>query len=545
MIRTLRHDHRGGVSLLFAAGLPMLLGFTAFAVDLGSAALESRKLQGIADAAAMAAASDPGNAQALAQASVTAAGWPRAITVQATSGAYTPDPAKPVAQRFTANAAASDAVRVSLQTPSPAFFARIFGQNSIPLSRTATAARERMASLSVGSRLAALNGGLLNAYLTALTGSSVSLSVMDYNGLANADVDLFSFLSALRTTAHLGAGTFQDTLNAQVTMPQLLDALAVAAPGQASALHGLSAQIPGGSLSLAALIDAGPLAKQTSGGTGIAKVNAMAMVTAALQTASPKRQVSLDLGASIAGLASTKLSIAIGERPQGSPWIAISETGTPIVRTAQARIYIEVQVGTSALPGLSGLVNVKVPVFVELATGQARLNSIDCSSQATRGVTVEAQPGLGDAAIAALDTSKLGDFSQPMRLSDARIVDTLLVAVDGRADLNLGSAEPWQTLRFDSPAIAAGTIQTVSSGNAVSGVAQSLAKTTKLKVTVKLLGLSISLTPLTQALGSVLGLLAPAVDGLVDVATGAIGVHYGQADVRVTGMRCGTAALIA
>jgi uncharacterized membrane protein len=58
-------------------------------------------------------------------------------------------------------------------------------------------------------------------------------------------------------------------------------------------------------------------------------------------------------------------------------------------------------------------------------------------------VTVDAQPGLGDAAIAALDTSKLGDFSQPMRLTDARIVDTLLVAVDGRADLNLGSAEPW------------------------------------------------------------------------------------------------------
>ena len=40
-------------------------------------------------------------------------------------------------------------------------------------------------------------------------------------------------------------------------------------------------------------------------------------------------------------------------------------------------------------------------------------------------------------------------------------------------------------------------------------------------------------------------LVAPALDSLIDLVTDTIGVHYGQADVRVTGMRCGTPALVA
>jgi len=539
-------DRRGGVSILFAAGLPMMLGLAAFAVDLGSASLESRKLQGIADAAALAAAGDPGHAQQLAQAAVDASGWPRAITVTATAGSYARDLNVPMDRRFTSSGS-GDAVRVSLQTASPTFFARIFGQQSIALSRHATAARERMAGFSIGSRLAALNGGLVNAYLSALTGSSVSLTVMDYNGLAGADVDLFGFLSALRTTAHLDAVTFNDVLNAQVTRSQALEALAAALdasnPTQAAAMRKMAAEVGGGNLSLAALIDPGALGTQASGGTGIARVNTLAMVTAMLQLAAPSRQVSLDLGAGIAGLASTRVTIAIGERPANSPWVTVTDNGEPIIRTAQARIYADTQLANVSLPGIGTLVGIRLPLYVELASAQARLTGIDCSTAASRGVTIEAQPGLGTAAIASLDPSKLGDFSNAMTLSDARLVDTLLVDVDGRADIDLGSAEAWQSLNFDQAAITNGTIQTVSSGSAVTGIAQSLA--TKTSLSVKVIGLPIPLDPLVKAVGSQLALAAPAIDGLLDVATGTLGVHYGQADVRVTGMRCGTAALVA
>ncbi len=60
--------HRGAsISITTAFGMTMLIGSAAFAVDLGSLYLDRRKLQGIADAAAMAAAGRPGEERAAAQ----------------------------------------------------------------------------------------------------------------------------------------------------------------------------------------------------------------------------------------------------------------------------------------------------------------------------------------------------------------------------------------------------------------------------------------------------------------------------------------------
>lgn len=546
-MRRLLADRRGGIGLIAAGTLPLMLGFTAFAVDLGSAALDSRRLQGIADAAALAAASDPGNAQSAAESAVAASGWPRATTVTIANGSYANDAATPVASRFTASAGTGDAVRVSIETASPTFFARLFGQRSITIARTATAARERMAAFSIGSRLASVNGGLVNAYLSALSGSSVSLTALDYNGLAGADVDLFGYLGALRSTAHLDAVTFQNILDAQVTRGQAIGAMASALdatnPAAAASLRKLALQAGSGTVTLGGLIDPGPFGGAASGATGIARVNALATVTAVLQLSSGNRQVALDLGATLPGVAATRLTIAIGERPANSPWITITDNGTPVIRTAQARIYAETQLASAALPGVGALAAIKLPLFVELASAEGRLSAIDCSTATSRGVTIEAHPSLGKAAIAALDPTRLGDFTNPVPLSPARLVDTVLVDVDGSATIDLGAAEAWQALRFAAGDIAAGTPQTVSSGSAVQGVAASLVSHTAM--TVNVIGLPIPLTPLTQAIGTQLGLVAPALDGLLDAATGSLGVHFGQADVRVTGMRCGTAALVA
>src|SRR3546814_11645113 len=63
---SLCRDTRGGISMLTAFALTMLIGSAALAVDIGSLYLDRRKLQGIADAAALAAAGRPGEAQAAA-----------------------------------------------------------------------------------------------------------------------------------------------------------------------------------------------------------------------------------------------------------------------------------------------------------------------------------------------------------------------------------------------------------------------------------------------------------------------------------------------
>ena len=58
-LRRFARGERGAVAAIFALALPALAGFAALSVDVGSVYLASRKLQGVADLAAMAAARDP------------------------------------------------------------------------------------------------------------------------------------------------------------------------------------------------------------------------------------------------------------------------------------------------------------------------------------------------------------------------------------------------------------------------------------------------------------------------------------------------------
>ena len=549
MIRRLAASRRGGAGLIVAAAMPVLIGATALAVDLGAAMLETRQLQGAADAAAMAAAADPSRADDLARASLATTRWPGAVDVAAVPGHYTADPAVAPADRFAAETGPANAVRVTLSTPAPSYFARIFGVRAIPLRRSATAAQINLASFSLGSRLAAVNGGVVNGLLSGLTGSTISLSVMDYNALAGANIDLFGFIDALRTTASLSAGSYDGALDATVTTGQILQAAASVAESNgdlaaAAALRLLMAQSRNQSFRLGTLIDPGLLGGQDKVEPGTFKLNAMDLVTAALQTATPTRQVALDLGAGIPGLAATKVTVAIGERPEHSPWLAVTADGEPVIRTAEARIYAETTIGGAALPGLGGLVAIRLPLYVEMASAEARLKSIDCSTEASRGVTVEARTGPSTIAIGSVDTSRLQDFTTPLGVGRTTLIHALLVNVDGRAEVDAGAAESWQPMFFTAAQVANADVETVSSGSAVAGLSESLVRNLELDVSVGGL-LQLPVGPVVNAVGSQLMLVAPALDTLIDTITDTIGVHYGQADIRVTGMRCGTPALVA
>lgn len=545
----LRRDRSGGVGVMVAAAMPMLIGAGALAVDLGSIQLETRRLQGVADAAAIAAAIDPANAQSRAADSVTLAGFPHPVTTAATAGAYSSDPTVAPANRFTAGAATPDAARVTLTSRSPTFLSRLFGVREFEISRTATAQRQRVGAFSIGSRLASLDGGLVNAYLSALTGSSLSLNVMDYNALASADVDLLSYIPALRTQANASALTFNEVLNTNVTGPQALSALAstlnaAGSTGLGTTVQAIANSVVGSqSFKLGSLVDLGPLGRQGSGGTGVVRVNVMSMVTALLQLASSQRQVSLDLGATLPGFASTKLSVAVGQRPTQSPWIAVGDAGKVTVRTAQTRIYLDVKLTPTAIVGIPGLVDVRVPTFVELASAEGRVSGIVCPTAATRSVGVEARTNPGLAAIGTVDPSTLGDFTQPVTTSRVNVIDTPLIDVASHTTANLGAVEPWQPLTFNHDQIANGTIQTVRSSTIVGGVAASLLSHPNL--TVYLAGIPVPLSPLIAPVGTVLATAATPIDQLLNLVTGTLGVGIGEADLRVTGLRCGMSVLVA
>src|SRR3546814_250882 len=142
---------------------------------------------------------------------------------------------------------------------------------------------------------------------------------------------------------------------------------------------------------------------------------------------------------------------------------------------------------------------------------------------------------------------RISDWSSDVCSSDllhpAKVLDTLLLDIEARADIDLGAAESWQSVRFEEADIAAGTPKSVESGSAVGGVAQSLAHNVTL--TPVLAGIPLPVGSVLGAVGGQLNLLAPTVDGLVNLVTGAAGVHYGEADLRVTGAKCGIARLVA
>ena len=99
-LRRLIRNRGASISITTAFGMTMLIGSAAFAVDLGSLYLDRRKLQGIADAAAMAAAGRPGEERAAVQ-RIIAANCDCDIRIAAMiPGTYNADPARQAEQRF-------------------------------------------------------------------------------------------------------------------------------------------------------------------------------------------------------------------------------------------------------------------------------------------------------------------------------------------------------------------------------------------------------------------------------------------------------------
>src|SRR5690606_23782187 len=122
--------------------------------------------------------------------------------------------------------AAANAVRVTLQTRSPLVFGKfITGHDHFDIRTQATATTTALASFAIGSRLVSLNGGLLNAMLGSMLGTTLSLSAMDYQALVDAKIDAFDFMNALATRAGVTGVSYNSLLAGNVKLPDVLNAL--------------------------------------------------------------------------------------------------------------------------------------------------------------------------------------------------------------------------------------------------------------------------------------------------------------------------------
>ncbi|MBL8571528.1 MAG: hypothetical protein JNK84_20825 [Phreatobacter sp.] len=550
-LRQFRQDRRGSVAVISAGTTIAIMGFAALSVDLGKVSVDRRRAQSVTDLAAIAAASDMARAARAATATTARNALPDGTTVGVETGLYTPDASVPAAHRFRPmTGPGANAARVTLDTESEFLFARMLtGQRAMAIRTTATAATTSFAAFAIGSRLLALDGGLLNNLLGALLGTSASLSVMDYQALADARIDLFQFLPALARQTRIEAATYDQLLASNVKLVDVVGAMAASTLGPAGApttasralgqialgLRGTTTTMP-----LSSLVNVGPYGAIPVGqapAAGVA-VSALDLATAAAQIANGARQVEVALGANLPGIASASLKLAIGERPVGTSWVTVSAIGAS-VHTAQTRLIL-----TARLLGTGNIASVNLPLYVEIASATARLTAIQCGfpdasfSTMTLGVT----PAVVDAWIGDVPAAQFINFRTPPTATPAALVDTLLLKVRGRAHATVTNMAP-QPVTFSMAEIARRTKKTVGTTDFTRSLLMRLIA--DLSLDVELLGLGLGLPGAVE--GTVVGIVntaTPSLDQLINQVLATLGIGLGQADVWGLGLRCDGAVLV-
>lgn len=562
-------DRSGNIATLAAMSLPLMVFSLALGVDYGYLTVQQRQLQASADLAAIAASSNVGEAEKAAATYFALNGQVVSVkgangvvippaenlglnktlaTARVERGRYVADPDIPPEKRFKTAGADADAARVTLSRRADLFLASMFTPEPPLLTATGAASRSKVAAFSIGTRLASLNGGILNALLGKLLGTTLSLKVMDYRALVDADIAIHPFLKAVSTELNLTAATYEEVLNAGITMPQLLASMRAVEglSGPVRSALRLIEQATTGSkvkLPLSRILNLDPKKGLSiaTGGDWQMSVNALQMVSAGAALANGKNQVALDVGAAIPGLATVSVDLAIGEPPVETPAHRLGAPGSA-VRSAQTRLAVEVSIdGLAALAGL----RIKLPLYVEVAASEAKLADIRClgGAVANANVAIDAVPGVAEIAIGKVDPSVLSHFSDEPRVQKARIIDSALLSVDARAPgeaMNLTKTR----LTYTPTEIAARTTKSVSTRDTLSSTIQSLLGKMELEINIKLLGLPINASILTSALATTLGAVTPALDQLLYNLLLVAGVRIGEADIRVTGVACQRPALV-
>ncbi len=561
-------DTSGSTAIMAAICFGVVACFMALAINASSLYFLRRKQQSATDLAAMAAASLMASASQSAAGTLSLNGIDASALQLVEPGVYVADSSVPVAQRFTPTTSGiQNAVRITVVTHPATMFDALFstaaaiGTSPPPssahpaaasppagyaITTLAVAAQNARASFAIGSRLAQLNGGVLNATLGGLVGGNLSLSVMDYQSLASAQIDLFSFANALAVRANVTAVTYDQLAQGSFRVGDVLGAISdvgASNPLISSALSQIAAapNSPTTTIPLSPIISFGPYSRLLVGSPAPMPitVSALDLLSATAQVANGAHQIQLALNANIPGIASVSLQLAIGERPVGESFAAIGTQGAS-VHTAQTRLLLNIQLVAT---GQTSLVN--LPVYIELASGTAVLSSIQCSPSnlANSSVTLAVTPSVIDAWIGNVSNADFTNFSTAPDPGAATLLNVVnLATVSGRAHATITnlSATP---VTFNYADILAATKQTTSTTDFISSLLGNLFGNLQLNVNVIGLGLGLP-SGLSQTVGNTLSTATSPIDQLLTSLLDTLGVGLGQADTWVSGVKCGGAVLV-
>jgi uncharacterized membrane protein len=434
-----RERQRGAIGVMAAITLLMALVCLALVIDTGRLYNEQRKLQRVADMAALEAATLSGmcGAQdaATVQSYVTASAARNNFvpvageTLSGVLGTVSLDGGYGAAQTrrtFSPGGDMADSVRVQVTHNVPTSLvlnvASLFSNlpTRLTLSAQATARRTAMAGISAGSGVLSLNSSnspLLNALLGGLLGTTLNLDAVTYQGIAGANISLLALSQQLQAAGvNLKLGDLDSLLNANVSALQLIQAMINAA--DASQLAGVNTallrtaltniNVPGAQLTLAQIISVVAPDSVRNSALG-ADVNLFDLLMATALVANKSHAVSIPAQQlSIPGLLSQSLNLTVISPPQvaiGYPGRNADGSWRTQARSAQINLTVKASVDLLKL----GLVSSDVTLVAAVAPGTAALESITCGGAGQPvSVAVQAQPGVAslslDAAVKVINT---------------------------------------------------------------------------------------------------------------------------------------------
>ena len=296
-----------------------------------------------------------------------------------------------------------DAVRVNLTKPAPGLFSRFLSSAPVVLMASSTAREQPLGAFSIGSTLANLNtanSALLNPILGGLLGTTLNLSAVDYQGLAQTQLSLANLMVAANVT-DLSQLLAIDT-NAAGLEALLAAATATVNPSVANLLTGLTlgSTQGGADVPLATLlgnIGVGLNPTVNDVAANVPFINVLDMLQQIGEAAAGKTGITIALtpAVTVPGLANINVFLKVLEPPQVS---ALGPVGTS-QSTAQIRLMLRANVDTSGVLGLLSALakaTINLGVDVDVAAAQGTISSLICPSDSkpNPSATVAVKTGL-------------------------------------------------------------------------------------------------------------------------------------------------------
>lgn len=389
----LRSRQRGAIGLTAALTLGLALVFLLLVIDSGRLYLEKRKLQGIADMAALEAVQRNGNclpatntAPVYAGASATRNGYviPPGNALNVNCGTLTTNASN--LRVFSADATKTDAIQVIASRPVLTSVAggvwSLFNGNAYNLMTQLTAKAVAapkilppQAQLTIKTTVATVNSTnspALDLLFGKLLGGNLSLGLVGYQGLADSDINLLSYLNQLALNVNVQAGNYDELLAKNLKIGQLIDAAVTvlqtgggtASVAATTALGQIKALVGPADVTLGTLLQL--QAGAVSSGLNTT-VNAFQLAQAFVQLANKTNGVVAEIPVTIPGV-TANLKVKVIQPPQlssiGDPTYAKNKTDAATriyVRTAQVSVGLTVTLPLLATPlvntALNGLVS--------------------------------------------------------------------------------------------------------------------------------------------------------------------------------------------